>query len=490
MQHAPSEISRSKSAGSAFIQRFSLPGIFVAFSLVFGSAMMILTPPFQVPDEPTHFLRAYQISQGQWTPTWHNNVGFGVMPISINQIFQPFLDLRHGKTTTSWGIILRTLHIPLQSEKSGVYAIISSSSYSPMVFLPQAAGIAFGRIMDWPPLVLMYLGRLANLLVWISLGYAALRIAPNFARPLMLLMLMPMSLFQAASNSPDALTNGLAFLVTAIAFRFISPEDSADPSPIGWRWLAIFIFSAAALSLTKAAYLALAGLILLVPPFRIGGYGKYAGVLLLIAAASVIPLLLWARQTPGLDMVTYSGPDHVSARDQVQFLESHPAALAEIPFFTFNRQSWFIAFSFVGRLGWLNIQLSPVFVLVYMILLVFACRPGMDEPALPFPRRMIWVMPLVLAGAVGGVLLLNHLYWTPVGTLGVVGLQGRYFIPIAPAVLLFLSGIWRALPTEFRALKSQNYRNAVAAAIALISCVYALTVLYLHFFVQPGVGAT
>jgi uncharacterized membrane protein len=464
--------------------------VFLGLGLVFGIAMLLIVPPFQVPDEPTHFLRAYQVSQGQWTPTWHNNVGFGVMPISINQIFQPFLELRHGKTTTSRDAILRTLRIPLQPEKSGVYAIISSSSYSPIVFLPQAAGIALGRMMQWPPLVLMYLGRLGNLLVWIALGYAALRIAPGFGRPLLLLMLMPMSLFQAASLSPDALTNGLAFLVTAIAFRFVSAEDSDGPSPIGWRWLVIFVLSASALSLTKAAYLPLAGLILLVPPARIGGYGKYASLLLLVAAASVIPLFLWARQTPGLDMVIYSGPDHVSARDQVQFLESHPTALAEIPFFTAQRESWLIALSFVGRLGWLNIQLSPIFVLVYLILLVFACRPSADEPARPFPRRMIWVMPVVLAGAVGGVLLLNYLFWTPVGTLGVVGLQGRYFIPIAPALLLFVSGIWRALPMEFRAGKSEDHRSTVAAGISLISCVYALTILYLHFFVQPGVGST
>jgi hypothetical protein len=37
--------------------------IFVLFALIFGILFIVVTPPFQVPDEGAHFSRAYQISQ-------------------------------------------------------------------------------------------------------------------------------------------------------------------------------------------------------------------------------------------------------------------------------------------------------------------------------------------------------------------------------------------------------------------------------------------
>ncbi|MCX6268974.1 MAG: hypothetical protein NTW16_16740, partial [Bacteroidetes bacterium] len=36
---------------------------FLGFSLVFGMIMLVLTPPFMVPDEPAHFYRSFQVSE-------------------------------------------------------------------------------------------------------------------------------------------------------------------------------------------------------------------------------------------------------------------------------------------------------------------------------------------------------------------------------------------------------------------------------------------
>jgi len=36
--------------------------IFIFVGLLFGLLFLIVTPPFQAPDEPAHFFRAYEIS--------------------------------------------------------------------------------------------------------------------------------------------------------------------------------------------------------------------------------------------------------------------------------------------------------------------------------------------------------------------------------------------------------------------------------------------
>ncbi len=81
------------------------------------------------------------------------------------------------------------------------------------------------------------------------------------------------------------------------------------------------------------------------------------------------------------------------------------------------------------------------------------------------------------------------LIWTSVGGLRVDGLQGRYFIPVAPALLLIAADLWECLPAKLRSHRGESRRDLSTALIAIGGCAYALIVLYFHYFVSVGVGA-
>ena len=90
------------------------------------------------------------------------------------------------------------------------------ASYGPVGYVPQAAGIAIGRLIGVEPLTAFYLGRLTNLLISIALAFFAIRLAP-FGKPLFLLIgLLPMTMFELASLSCDALTISGAIFFTAL----------------------------------------------------------------------------------------------------------------------------------------------------------------------------------------------------------------------------------------------------------------------------------
>ncbi len=449
--------------------------------------MALIVPPFQVPDEQHHFLRAYQISEGKLAADWQNNIGRGDLPLSIARTTEPFLTAQHNGATTSFAAIRDALRIPLNPEIRVRY-VLETAHYSPVAYLPQALGIGIGRVLGCPPLALLYLGRLFNLWLWIGLAYLSLRIAPEFGRPLLLLILMPMSLFMAASVSPDAIANGLAFLVTALAFHAAIEKYGKDNSFVGWRWVAAFALSSAALSMIKAAYLPLAGLIFVIPISRLGRPRRLATILVVLALANIGPLILWARQTPGLNTITYPGNPDVSPHRQFEFLVGHPKALLLIPIASAQRDGLLVVLSFVGRLGWLNVQLSQVFIVIYLALLLIACRPGKTEPAFRRPWLVAAVSAAAVVAGTEAVLLLLDLIWTSVGSLRVDGLQGRYFIPIAPALLLFVRAIWAGLPPKFRSHRSESQRNLFVATIALASCVYTITLLFIHYYVSVEVG--
>jgi uncharacterized membrane protein len=460
--------------------------VFVVVGFIFGTLMALIVPPFQVPDEPHHFFRAYQISEGTLKATYRDNIALGDLPSSLGRICRPFLDVRYNRAITSFSAIREVLQIPLKPQVRERYWLVTAH-YPPIGYLPQAIGIGIGRMFNWPPLVLMYIGRLTNLWTWIGLGYCALRTARGFGRPLLLLMLIPMSLFMAASLSADAVLNGLAFLLAALAFK-AAENKGGDDSFVGWRLVTEFILCSSAVALAKVAYLPLAGLIFLIPPKRMGGARRFAIILAVLAVVSVAPVALWSRLTPGLDTVTDIGDPVISARRQLQFVVGHPKAFALIPILTAQRDGIKMILSLVGRLGWFNIQLSPSFVIAYLLLLLLACRPTAKSPIFTRPWRVIAIGALAAAASAEALLLMIDLIWTPVGDLRVNGLQGRYFIPIIPPLLLIAIAIWGRVPEKFQSHGSESRRDVATALIALAGCAYALIILYFHYYVSVAVG--
>ncbi len=79
--------------------------IFLFISIIWGVLTIFVIPPFQVPDEPNHFLRAYQIADGNFIPKTLNNQVGGFIPINIIELckcynsihFHPEQKIKSGK---------------------------------------------------------------------------------------------------------------------------------------------------------------------------------------------------------------------------------------------------------------------------------------------------------------------------------------------------------------------------------------------------------
>ena len=106
------------------------------------------------------------------------------------------------------------------------------ASYGPVGYLPQAAGIGLGRLVGAPPLTCFYLARLANLLAAIALLFFAIRLAPFGKQLFVLLALLPMTMFELASVSCDALTiSGAMFFTALLLWASVRPTLRRSMSP-------------------------------------------------------------------------------------------------------------------------------------------------------------------------------------------------------------------------------------------------------------------
>jgi uncharacterized membrane protein len=411
---------------------------FVVAGLVFGLGFVAVTPPFQAPDEPAHFLRAYSLSEGQVLPstrrTATGEAAGAEIPESLYELIGAVDTDRvrfHSDRKVSEEQIVRAFSIPLASGPRSWHDLYTMM-YAPVAYLPQALAIALGRLAGLPPLSLFYLARLANLACWIFAVWTAIRLAPFFKWPLCLLALNPMSIFLAASVSPDTAASGLSFLILGAGLRLAH----ADDAPVRGRDLARFAAAALLLSLAKQVYLVLSLILLLVPAGKFGGTVRKAAWVGGILAAQIGLCVLWSLLAIRGHTPAVVGGD---AGTQFWFVVWHPWQFAQIFLRTHVRQAGFIIDSFAGTLGWLDTHLPRSFLFSYLaaavLLSVFFARPPQPLDL----RRRVFFFAL---GIAPWCLVLGYQYltWTPLYARIIEGTYGRYLIPISPFLLLAFAG--------------------------------------------------
>ena len=169
--------------------------IFLVLGVIFGFLFLILTPPFEVPDETGHLHRAIEVSNGIF---WNK------VPAKVSEIDKVFMN--DSSYSREFKIVGKNFHF--------------QSGYAPVMYMFSALGIKTGWIFKNTDLM-FYLARVFNLFVWLALIYAAIKITPVFKWQFMFFALLPMSVFEGMSVSADSFVNGFSFLFFAYMFKLI-----------------------------------------------------------------------------------------------------------------------------------------------------------------------------------------------------------------------------------------------------------------------------
>ncbi|MDD8025026.1 MAG: DUF2142 domain-containing protein [Acidobacteriota bacterium] len=449
--------------------------VFRVLAPVFGLLFLFLTPPFQVPDEPEHFDRAYQLSEarilGRIDASGERPRAGGVLPKSLQDAAALAMgDIPHDENAKVDRTALRkALAVPLEPRDRAFLEFPSTVLYSPVPYLPQAAAAGWGRLAAARPLVLLYIMRLANWLSWILLVGAAIKTTPIFKWVFLLLALTPMSLAQAASASADAFANGTAFLFIALVLRAaLGPEPS-----VGRRTRLALMVLAAAVALCKPVYAILPLFVLVVPASRLGGPGKkraFAARLILVAWGLTAA---WALAASGASVPLQAG---ASVSGQFQNVLSHPSVFVSALGHSLAVHVRDHLPEFIGQLGWLDVTLPLGLVWAFYFALIGA---GLIDktPGLVWSRgRRAFSLGLAAAGGLA-ILLMIYAFWNPVGSPGIEGVQGRYFIPFGPLAFLALYNL-RLSPR----LRDSRPARLALTAFAAFAPALALFVLVLRYY--------
>ncbi len=406
------------------------PRLFITVALLLGLAFVLVTPPFEVPDEQNHFWRTLAVSRGQLLPRG----GFDSSPVvKSTQNFVWVLSRAEPRETLAQKLRIAAA---LPYDRTPGAIVRFAAWYTPLPYAAQSLVAA----LPLRPMIVFYGGRVANLLVAVILIALAIRAAPDYGGIFAAAALLPMSLYELASLSADAATIALALLFTALLL--VPP-----------RRVWVVALAGFALALCKPAYFLIA-LLAVAAPLR------WRNRIAVIAATAAGTLLSLVTASRGAYNPRAGLP--VDAAAQIRCIAAGPFQFARMAMHDVVTNGRFYVEEMIGRFRANEIKLSPFVVAVEIILLIAVALTA--GAALRSRVRMAAVT--ITTVTFFGILLSQYLIWSIVCGDAIEGVQGRYFLEILP---LFLASI--SLP-RFRWRISQW---AIVAAAIACNCVALLT---------------
>ena len=398
--------------------------VFLIAASFFGLVFAFVTPPFQVPDEYQHFDYAYALSIGKL---------FGhtsAKPRSIDNLAAMTTSLpSHPEAKIPYGDVWKYVYSPLNANDVVPTNYQGAGKYNPMPYVPVVIAIGIARLLQFSVFGLFFVGRLVNLSLWVFIGYWALKLLPEFKWAFLLIALTPMSLFQAASYSADAVTNALAFLWISTCLHCAAQDDATLSS----RTRLLLLCTGSLVALTKPPYVVLLGLFFIIPRNAFGSRKDYLATAILLLSASFLLLAFSLAYLLTNDM-SMAGTNHpVSFVGQLQFLLAEPLQFPTVVLHSVQDLRIPYWYSSIGLLGWLDVLLPRYVYVTYPIVLLVACLVDQERQVL-FALWQKIICAAVVFSAVFAALLSVYLTWTPVGNRIIDAFQGRYLIPVMPVV--------------------------------------------------------
>lgn len=443
-----------------FVKKAELSVLTPVCALCLGVLYLGVLAPLSAPDEVSHFISAYRLSSvlmGQPAADEEGRVYIRKQDgFLLDMDLEPGQSLEErekeqdtrvlGQTLTEETYrIIRETGIRGTGETGMTTTAKPPVETTPLAYLPQALGIALGRILGLGGLALLYLGRLGNLLFYTAVLSWAVKGLP-FGKEIMLgVALLPMTLHLTASFSYDVMILAMSFLLTSVTFRL-----AFGAGDVRKRDVALLAAIMGILGPCKMIYGVLMGFCLLIPIKKFGGVKKWLLSAAAVAAVYGLAMILVNSRV----IAGYAGETEAyvgwaeEAGYSLGWVIHNPVGTLRLLYNTVLMRGEFFHLTMMGN--WMG-NLDPVLDVPYLLIwamtfvLFFLSmkKPG-EETDYVSGKQKIWTAFLCL-GCAGAAMLSMLIAWTPMSSRWIMGVQGRYFLPFLPALLMVLKNGWIVL---------------------------------------------
>lgn len=392
--------------------------IYLVCGMMMGVFYCFALPLSTVPDEPMHFWRAYELSEGKLVQDAEGNIyGPETLKLAIDTYYG-------GKA----GYAEELKRIDMSAEGAEIVPINGSAdTYMPFNYVPQVAGIWIGKIFQMPFIPMMYVSRLLNMICCVLVVFLCIKYIPAMKKLVFLVGMLPMAMQQFASVSADGsiICAGMALITYVLYAR------KGMKRQIGvWDFLLLLV-TCLVLTVTKPVYAFLCLIVFWIPKerFKDTNWRKLLFIGLL-GAATLAMMLVKMMVFPG-DGGRFSASDA-----QIAFIVQEPLNFLWI---AFRNIIGSVVVQIGGMIGLeleaFTVEIYLPYVVTLFVLFVLLCAER--DSKLPASLRLFAFWSSI-AMVIAVYASLFAIYSVP-GLDIIEGVQGRYFLPFLLLVpMIFL----------------------------------------------------
>lgn len=369
-------------------------------------------PLGMVPDENSHYLRAYEVANVSLVSqhVGEDGVGGNYLPANLLKYKDPDVSIDKAN--------------PVE------YQYGNTALYSPVTYLPQAIGIKVVGLFTDNTSAIFYGARYGNAIACFLLCVLTLLAAPFGKRIFFLLMAFPLTLQEMISASPDGFTIALCLFFTAYILRLAYGDRQVQKKDI-----VILAVAGIVIALCKIVYVVMLLLLFMIPREKFSGKKQCWSLRLGLCGAAVLVNLIWLKISSGFLVEFNPGVDSV---EQVKYiLMNIPEYYATVVRTVFSLGITWVQNMIGEAMGALNIHTSQIMWFMFVVLLGYETCSCYENAKEVHKWDCLILIATFLAGA---ALIFTSLYvqWTYLKADMIEGIQGRYFIPILATFLFFV----------------------------------------------------
>ena len=406
-------------------KKVSISKYWIILIIFYFVPIMLVYPPYEVPDEPVHFYNSYRFSQLDLKQPLYQSVNniYINMPNNISCLdYSRIEKIDKVQNLNDINNCIMETGNSLDDTYKDYNRITTKLGY-----IVPAIGIRYTDHFSNSPLKIFYSGRLINLLFSAILILIALIITPKYKELFLLVGTIPMFVQQMISYSYDSILNSSCLLVMAIILNMVYSKKSK----LIINYIVLVVLGTIIANL-KYIYLPLFLFVLFVPneKFRNKKYLKYLYCFGLILISYLLGKFFQDIFIEGSNNIG------LSSSENLNYILSNPLKILPIAFNTFKINGLFYLQSLIGYFSWFKYKMSDLFIILYIAMFTYII---LSSEKINDDKITKIISYIGLLTAFAGSFAAMYFYWSQPKLSYVDGVQGRYFIPllIPLALLLF-----------------------------------------------------
>lgn len=416
--------------------------MFLTLVIPFGICMLLLLTDNGLYDADAHTTMAYHYSNIVLDTDEEDNTDHIYMRVEDAKVGREASGVVNEQAQEYWRV-LQDWSWSSKNEEGVVVGVTMAHGGTILSYLPNVIGMVIGRGLNMGAYPMLYLAKIVGFIAYIMTCYLAIKVTPILKNVFSFAAALPVCVYHATGITYDTIAFSASLVMSAYIFLWWERPLRLKE----WIFLAVSVIFVGGCK--GGVYLPLIMLMALVP-WKRWNFSWKKGIALgifLVFGVAVFCVKYGSILISSMGSVEeFVDP---AMKYGAGYCFKHPIAFAKMFMETmFIRGDAYLGHILGDRTAWTQAHVEWFIIIPFLLLLLGAGIRKENEPELTDKVKKIFVALLLIAEFVGmHIVLMSD---TKIYSSYIYGVQGRYFLPLVPLIVLILRehGLERKCGTE------------------------------------------